>query len=198
MVNRKKNPPGKSSLKEYQAKRDFSRTPEPAGGPSAGSPAGERTFIVHKHHARSLHYDLRLESEGALKSWAVPRGPSLDPGEKRLAVEVEDHPLDYGGFEGVIPTGEYGGGTVIIWDRGTYETQPAEESLGEMLERGVAKILLRGEKLTGGFALIRTKWGGKKNWLLIKEKDDGARPGSNITADRPLSVVSGRDVDNPP
>jgi bifunctional non-homologous end joining protein LigD len=199
MVNRKKKPPGDSSMKEYQARRDFSRTPEPAGGFSARSPAGERAFIVHKHHARSLHYDLRLESEGALKSWAVPRGPSLDPGEKRLAVEVEDHPLDYGGFEGVIPAGEYGGGTVIIWDRGSYEILAGEESFEEMLERGGARILLRGEKLTGGFALIRTKWGGKKNnWLLIKEKDDEARPGSNITADRPLSVVSGRDVDNPP
>jgi bifunctional non-homologous end joining protein LigD len=154
---------------------------------------------VHKHHARSLHYDLRLQSKGVLKSWAVPRGPSLDPGEKRLAVEVEDHPLDYGGFEGVIPAGEYGGGTVIIWDRGSYEVQSAEESFEEMLERGAARILLRGEKLTGGFALIRTKLGGKKNnWLLIKEKDDEARPGSNITADQTLSVVSGRDVDDPP
>lgn len=200
LLARKKKSLADSSLKDYQAKRDFSKTPEPDGaGVSAGAAVGERKFVVHKHHARSLHYDLRLESQGVLKSWAIPKGPSLDPGEKRLAVQVEDHPLNYGGFEGVIPAGEYGGGTVIIWDRGSFEAQSLDESLEEMLERGAAKMILRGVKLTGGFALIRTKWGGKKNnWLLIKEKDDEARPGSNITASQPLSVVSGRDVDDPP
>lgn len=155
--------------------------------------------MVHKHRARSLHYDLRLEAGGVLRSWAVPKGPSLDPGDKRLAVEVEDHPLDYGDFEGVIPEGEYGAGKVIVWDRGSYEVRTGAENLEEMLERGTVKVLLRGEKLKGGFALIRTKWGGKKNnWLLIKDKDVEARPGSDVTATHPLSVVSGRDVDDPP
>ena len=158
-----------------------------------------RSFIVHKHRARSLHYDLRLESQGVLKSWAVPKGPSLDPGQKRLAVEVEDHPLGYGDFEGVIPEGEYGAGTVIIWDRGSFEVRSEHETFEEMLARGAAKLVLRGEKLRGGFALVRTRWGGRKdNWLLIKEKDDDARPGSEITAEEPLSVVTGRDIDDPP
>jgi len=195
---RRKKPPEGVPLEEYKVKRDFSRTPEPAGdtGPAVQTGDG-RKFVVHKHHARSLHYDLRIESGRVLKSWAVPKGPSLDPGEKRLAVEVEDHPLDYGDFEGVIPEGEYGAGTVIIWDRGSCEVRSEEETFEEMLDRGAVKVLLRGEKLTGGFALVRTKWGGKRNnWLLIKEKDDAARPGSNVTADEPLSVVSGRDVDD--
>lgn len=134
-----------------------------------------------------------------LKSWAVPKGPSLDPGEKRLAVEVEDHPLDYGDFEGTIPADEYGAGTVIVWDRGTYEPREAGLSLEGMSESGTIKIRLVGKKLRGGFVLVRTKWGGKRvNWLLIKEKDGEARPGSNITAEEPLSVVSGRDVDGVP
>lgn len=132
-----------------------------------------------------------------MKSWAVPKGPSLDPSDKRLAVEVEDHPLDYGGFEGVIPEGEYGAGRVIIWDHGSFEPQPDGENFEEMLERGVARILLRGEKLRGGFTLVRTRWGGRKsNWLLIKEKDGEARPGTDITVEKPLSVVSGRDVED--
>lgn len=163
--------------------------------PAEGS-AGRRRFVVHKHHARSLHYDLRLESGGVMKSWAVPKGPSLDPADKRLAVEVEDHPLDYGGFEGVIPEGEYGAGRVIIWDRGTFEARPDGETFEEMLQRGAAKFVLRGEKLRGGFALVRTRWAGRKNnWLLIKEKDGEARPGTDITAESPLSVVTGRDVE---
>jgi bifunctional non-homologous end joining protein LigD len=126
----------------------------------------------------------------------VPKGPSLDPGDKRLAVEVEDHPLDYGDFEGVIPADEYGGGTVIVWDRGTYTARDPDLDLGAMAESGTLKIDLEGEKLRGGYVLVRTRWGGKKNnWLLIKEKDDQARPGSKITEEKPLSVVSGRDVD---
>jgi len=173
-------------------------TPEPAGDRvEAGEGGAPRRFVVHKHHARALHYDLRLESKGVLRSWAVPKGPSLDPKERRLAVEVEDHPLDYGSFEGVIPEGEYGAGKVIIWDRGSFEPQSEDESFEEMLERGAAKVTLRGEKLKGGFVLIRTKWGGRgKNWLLVKEKDDEARPGSDVTAALPLSVASGKDVED--
>lgn len=126
----------------------------------------------------------------------MPKGPSLDPGDKRLAVEVENHPLDYGDFEGVIPADEYGGGTVIVWDRGTYTPRDPDLDLGAMADGGTVKIDLEGEKLRGGYVLVRTRWGGKKNnWLLIKEKDDHAHPGSKITEEQPLSVVSGRDVD---
>jgi bifunctional non-homologous end joining protein LigD len=183
-------------LGRYRAKRDFAKTPEPAG---AGEPrAGPgRLYVIQKHHSGHLHYDLRLESGGVLKSWAVPKGPSLDPAEKRLAVEVEDHPLDYAGFEGAIPEGEYGAGSVIIWDRGTYRPQ-GEARFEEMLEKGAVKIEISGEKLAGGFALVRTRFGGKKNhWLLIKEKDAHARPGSKVTAESPRSALSGRDVDDP-
>jgi DNA ligase D-like protein (predicted 3'-phosphoesterase) len=184
-------------LKAYREKRDFGKTAEPAGvvEPRPGAPAADRLYVVQKHHAAHLHYDLRLESGGVLKSWAVPKGPSLDPAEKRLAVEVEDHPLEYASFEGVIPAGEYGAGRVIVWDRGTYRPE-GEESFEEMLERGRVKVRIAGEKLRGGFALVRTRLGGKKtNWLLIKEKDGEARPGSDVAAGEPRSVVSGRDVD---
>ncbi len=171
-------------------------TPEPSGT-ARTRPGGARRFVIHKHHARSLHYDLRLESEGVLKSWAVPKGPSLDPAQKRLAVEVEDHPLDYGDFEGVIPEGEYGAGRVIIWDHGSFEPGGEGETFEEMLLRGAAKFSLQGEKLKGGFALVRTRWGNRKNnWLLIKEKDGHARPGSDITVEKPLSAVSARDVED--
>ena len=185
-------------LDKYHEKRDFNRTPEPAGnsGSSEKGADAARRFVIQKHHARTLHYDLRLEDDGVLKSWAVPKGPSLDPAEKHLAVAVEDHPLEYGDFEGSIPEGEYGGGKVIVWDCGTFEPIGEGETFGEMLERGAAKIRLNGEKLQGGFALIRTRWGGKdKNWLLIKEKDQYARPGYNVTEEEPLSVLSGRDVE---
>jgi bifunctional non-homologous end joining protein LigD len=183
-------------LGRYRAKRDFAKTPEPSAAGEARTAAGPaRLYVIQKHHAGHLHYDLRLESGGVLKSWAVPKGPSLDPADKRLAVEVEDHPLDYAGFEGVIPAGEYGAGTVIVWDRGTFRQQGVA-SFEEMLEKGAVKIEIAGEKLAGGFALVRTRFGGKKNnWLLIKEKDAHARPGSEVTAEAPRSVLSGRDVD---
>lgn len=187
------------SLDKYHQKRDFGKSPEPAGEEKA-FPKGAREprlYVIQKHHARTLHYDLRLEDEGVLKSWAVPKGPSLDPSEKRLAMEVEDHPLDYGNFEGSIPEGEYGAGQVIVWDRGTFVPAGEEETLGEMLAKGAAKIRVSGEKLRGGFALIRTRWGGRDNsWLLIKEKDDYARPGYDVTASEPLSVLSGRELDD--
>jgi bifunctional non-homologous end joining protein LigD len=183
-------------LGRYPAKRDFAKTPEPAGAGEARKYAGPgRIYVIQKHRAGHLHYDLRLESGGVLKSWAVPKGPSLDPVDKRLAVEVEDHPLDYAGFEGVIPQGEYGAGTVIVWDRGTFRPQ-GEASFEEMVAKGAVKVEIAGEKLAGGFALVRTRFGGKKNnWLLIKEKDAHARPGSDVTAEAPRSVLSGRDVD---
>jgi len=191
-------PPGEkpeSGLGRYRAKRDFAKTPEPAGEEAAVPAGPEGLYVIQKHHAGHLHYDLRLESAGVLKSWAVPKGPSLDPAEKRLAVEVEDHPLDYASFEGRIPEGEYGAGTVIVWDRGTFRPQGAA-SLEAMLGKGAVKVEIAGEKLRGGFALVRTRFGGKKtNWLLIKEKDTLARPGSDITAEAPRSVLSGRDVD---
>lgn len=185
-------------LDKYRSKRDFSRTPEPSGesATSASKTGPARRYVIQKHHARTLHYDLRLEDDGVLKSWAVPKGPSLDPAEKHLAVAVEDHPLEYGEFEGRIPEGEYGAGSVIIWDRGTFEPVGEGETFAEMLERGAAKIRVSGTKLHGGFALVRTRWGGKdKNWLLIKEKDEHARPGYDVTREEPLSVESGLGVD---
>ena len=188
-----------AGLGGYRAKRDFTKTSEPAGaGDMPVTPAdAARVYVIQKHHAGHLHYDLRLESGGVLKSWAVPKGPSLDPADRRLAVEVEDHPLDYAGFEGTIPEGEYGAGTVIVWDRGTFRVQ-GDASFETMLEKGSVKIDIEGEKLAGGFAIVRTRFGGKKNnWLLIKEKDAHARPGSAVTEEQPRSVVSGRDVDDP-
>ncbi|MEF2072541.1 DNA ligase D [Consotaella aegiceratis] len=181
-------------LKTYREKRDFSQTREPAG-------AGRRRrskalyFCVQKHAATRLHYDFRVEWEGVLKSWAVTRGPSYDPADKRLAVRTEDHPLDYGDFEGTIPKGQYGGGTVMLWDAGTWEPV-GDPDAG--LRDGSLKMLLKGEKMTGHWALVRMK--GKKgetreNWLLIKEKDDVADPDRNIVDEMPLSVKSGRDLD---
>ena len=162
-------------LSEYKKKRNFGATPEPAGKVKA---AKGNSFVIQKHAATRLHYDFRLEMEGVLRSWAVPKGPSLDPGEKRLAVHVEDHPIDYGDFEGIIPKGQYGGGTVLLWDRGTWEP------LGDMdpvaaYKKGHLKFRLDGEKLHGGWALVRmgghNQEEGHENWLLIKEKDDAAR-----------------------
>ena len=191
------------ALAEYRRKRDFGSTPEPAGGRSrrrsdARLPDARLQFVIQKHAATRLHYDFRLELDGVLKSWAIPKGPSLDPREKRLAVHVEDHPLDYGGFEGVIPKGQYGGGTVLLWDRGTW--RPEDKSPIVAYHKGSLKFILDGEKLHGKWALVRM--GGKaarerhENWLLIKEKDEIARPGSGaaVVDENPLSVESGRDM----
>src|SRR5213593_3234975 len=172
------------ALTKYQRKRRFSETPEPTG--KRASHAGKALrFVVQKQAARRLHYDFRLELDGVLLSWAVPKGPSLDPGEKRLAVHVEDHPVDYGGFEGIIPKGQYGGGTVLLWDRGTWE--PIEDPHAG-LRKGNLKFRLNGEKLTGGFALVKIKGrdprDSEKTWLLIKEKDEFVRPGYDITEAR--------------
>lgn len=183
------------SLAQYRKKRNFGRTREPRGVVKKSSKGGE-TFVVQKHDASHLHYDFRLEFEGVLKSWAVPKGPSLDPRVKRLAVEVEDHPIDYGSFEGVIPEGEYGGGTVLLWDRGTWE--PIGDA-AEGLRKGQLKFELHGEKLRGKWMLVRR--GGpraaKPQWLLFKLSDDEAQPESKfrVADEEPLSVVSGRDLD---
>jgi DNA ligase D-like protein (predicted 3'-phosphoesterase) len=146
-------------------------------------------FVVQEHQATAHHYDLRLEVGGVMRSWAVPKGPSLDPAAKRLAVQVEDHGLAHNDFEGAL-----GDGGVIVWDRGTYE-QGGRVAWPEALERGHAVFVLHGEKLRGGFALQRTRQGAKPQWLLIKRRDDDARPGSDVVAERPESVVSGRTLD---
>src|SRR3954469_21811007 len=183
------------SLKEYKRKRDFGKTPEPQGGDPKAAPGLQ--FVVQKHAASRLHYDFRLEYDGTLKSWAVPKGPSLDPTVKSLAVQVEDHPLDYATFEGVIPQGEYGGGTVMVWDRGTWEP---EIDPVKGFKQGKLKFRLHGEKLNGSWALVRM--GGRagddgKNWLLIKHRDEEAKPLAklDITKREPRSVLTGRDMD---
>src|SRR5439155_1217390 len=182
-------------LSEYRAKRNFSRTPEPKG--REAQKQGWR-FGIQKHAATRLHYDFRLELDGVLKSWAVTRGPSLDPADKRLAVEVEDHPLDYGDFEGTIPKGQYGGGTVMLWDRGTWEPEGDPD---KMLAKGDLKFSLDGEKLHGSWVLVRMKgdrFGGKRtNWLLIKHHDAYSHEGDHdVLLAEARSVASGRDMDS--
>src|ERR1700723_393653 len=184
---------GKTKLAAYDAKRDFEKTAEPRAG-GTGSPSKRLRFVVQKHDATRLHYDFRLEFDGVFKSWAVTKGPSLDPHDKRLAVEVEDHPLDYGDFEGTIPKGQYGGGTVQLWDRGTWEADDPERGF----KKGDLKFTLHGEKLHGSWVLVRMRWdrnGGKRtNWLLIKHRDEFAREGkANNVLDADQSVASGRN-----
>jgi bifunctional non-homologous end joining protein LigD len=184
------------NLKTYQSMRDFSVTAEPSGR-KAVARAGKLRFVIQKHAATRLHYDFRLEWDGTFKSWAVTRGPSLNPADKRLAVEVEDHPLDYGDFEGTIPKGQYGGGTVMLWDRGTWEP---EGDAAKMLTKGDLKFALDGEKLHGGWVLVRMKgdkFGGKRtNWLLIKHHDKYAKDGSgDAILKKDHSVASGRAMD---
>lgn len=159
------------SLKEYARKRDFDHTPEPAPKESAGH--RKQIFVVQEHDARSLHFDFRLEVNGVLKSWAVPKGPSMNPEDKRLAIETEDHPLSYAHFEGTIPEGEYGAGTVRIWDHGTWEPDREHRNVEQSLEKGVLDFFLHGRKLDGEFILIRTDYPDVKNsWMLQKKKDD--------------------------
>jgi len=186
------------SLKKYVSKRDFSKTTEPKSGKS--SDRNKLHFVIQKHDASRLHYDFRLEMEGVLKSWAVPKGPSTDPKTKRLAMMVEDHPYDYKDFEGIIPQGEYGGGTVIVWDEGTYEPIEAikgkkaqEKHLLKQLNEGSLKIKLNGEKLHGEFALVKTHGMGENGWLLIKHKDDYASTKDITKEDK--SVLSGKTIE---
>lgn len=155
---------------------------------------GAPTFVVQLHRATSLHYDFRLEVEGVLVSWAVPKGPSLDPSVKRLAMQVEDHPLEWGGFEGVIPKGEYGAGGVIVWDRGTYRNLREGETMTDGLARGRIRFALDGSKLGGGWSLRRFARGGDNAWLLVKLDDDAARRDVDVTSERPESVDSGRTL----
>ena len=184
---------GGDLLAEYKAKRDFEKTPEPKAKPKR---ARGNSFVIQKHAARRTHFDFRLEHDGVLKSWAVTKGPSLDPSQKRLAVRTEDHPLEYGGFEGVIPKGEYGGGPVMIWDEGTWEPIGDPD---QGLAKGDLKFRLHGHRLNGDYVLVRMKkdrTGGKReNWLLIKKRDDYAGDGSEPTQDFDTSVKSGRSMD---
>jgi len=189
--------PDNKQLKEYIKKRDFSRTPEPSGTGKVNSK--EPIFVVQKHAARTLHYDFRLEVDGTLKSWAIPKGPSIDPKDKRLAVPTEDHPLDYASFEGVIPKGEYGAGKVIVWDTGTYgnlkEKDGHEVPLEESVSSGHITVWLQGKKLKGGYALIRTGKSENSPWLLLKMADEEARAGADILSARPESVLSGLTIE---
>lgn len=216
-------------LEEYRKKRDFKSTPEPPGEgrrspgkkgvkakeggrakkepaaksgpkPAEGSSRRRPIFVIQKHAATRLHYDLRLEIDGVLKSWAVPKGPSTDPREKRFAVLTEDHPLEYADFEGVIPEESYGAGTVLVWDTGRYENikeaHGKKVPMGKCFEDGRIEVRLEGEKLRGGYGLIRTRMGGgEKNWLLVKMKDHEADPRRDPVSTEPQSVLSGKTIE---
>lgn len=187
------------SLEQYLAKRNFKRTPEP--GRDGAKPNARPVFVIQEHDASTHHYDLRLEIDGALVSWAVPKGPSTDPREKRLAIRTEDHPLDYANFEGVIPEDEYGGGTVIVWDAGVYRNLQADkdepQDMADSLENGHIEVWLEGEKIRGGYALVHTGFGGdEKNWLVVKMDDDEADARRKPTSTERQSVLSGRTIED--
>jgi bifunctional non-homologous end joining protein LigD len=186
-------------LAEYKRKRDFTRTAEPAGEKVGTGSRHALHFVIQKHAASHLHYDFRLELDGVMKSWAVPKGPSYDPAVRRLAMEVEDHPIEYNSFEGTIPKGQYGGGTVMLWDRGTYEPEGGggEEALRDGYERGDLKIVLHGKRLSGGWVLVRMRRddSDRAQWLLIKHRDESADAKYDVTEDVVTSVASGRTMD---
>lgn len=185
-------------LKDYKKKRDFTVTAEPDG--RIGKSSKKPHYVIQKHDASNLHYDFRIAVGGVLKSWAVPKGPSLDKSEKRMAIQTEDHPIEYANFEGVIPEDEYGGGTVMVWDRGTYEniTEKDDEikDLDQAIEDGHFMIRIKGEKLRGGFAMTRIR---KKNngdqWLLVKMDDDQADARRNPVSTEPDSMISGDSLE---
>ena len=194
-------PAVRKQLAEYRHKRDFSKTAEPSGDEKRAKDRRKLVFVIQKHAASHLHFDFRLELDGVMKSWAVPKGPSYDPSVKRLAMQVEDHPIDYNTFEGTIPQGEYGGGTVMLWDRGTYtsavnESDPVPE-LRRGYEKGDLKIILNGKRMHGSWVLVRTRRGSdeKPQWLLIKHRDEYASPGSDIVAREMTSVTTGRTME---
>jgi DNA ligase D-like protein (predicted 3'-phosphoesterase) len=189
------------SLRAYRSKRDPRRTPEPSGErrrPGRGR-RGQPIFVIQKHDASSLHYDFRLEADGVLKSWAVPKGPSTNPKDKRLAVPTEDHPLEYADFEGVIPEGEYGAGTVLVWDTGTYrnltERDGKQVPVEQALEEGHLRFELHGSKLRGPYALTRIGGPGRQRWLLVKMAGEGADPNRDPVRSEPNSVLSGRGLE---
>ena len=187
-------------LAEYRRKRDFDRTREPKGGATGRRPTARLAYVIQRHEATRLHFDLRLELDGVMKSWAVPKGPSLDPSVKRLAIEVEDHPIEYNTFEGTIPQGEYGGGTVMLWDRGTYGYPgDADDPVAELragYRKGDFKFELRGKRLRGSWVLVRTRREGRKNqWLLIKHRDDEADSELDPVEKYETSVKTGRTMD---
>jgi bifunctional non-homologous end joining protein LigD len=182
------------ALNEYRKKRDFKLSPEPSGEkPAPQAPQSSLIYVIQKHRASQLHYDFRLEYRGTLLSWAIPKGPSLDPSVKRLAMQVEDHPVEYASFEGVIPEGEYGGGTVMVWDQGTWT--PESPDVAAALEKGDLKFTVHGKKLKGSWVLVRTHGYGsrsKSSWLLIKHRDEFASPHVEVTGEMPRSAVSNR------
>lgn len=183
-------------LKDYSRKRDFRRTPEPRGGRGK---VMQRRFVIQKHDASHLHYDFRLAIDGVLVSWAVPKGLSTDPRDRRLAIQTEDHPMDYIDFEGVIPKGEYGGGTVLVWDTGRYrnlrENKDGDgKTMAESLKAGLIEVWLEGDKLRGGYALKRNRGGAKSQWLAIKMRDAEADARRNPVSTRPESVLTGRSL----
>jgi bifunctional non-homologous end joining protein LigD len=175
------------ALTEYKKKRKFDKTPEP--GPETKRTKSGRMFVIQKHRATALHYDFRLEADGVLKSWAVPKGPSLDPKVKRLAMQVEDHPVDYAKFEGVIPEGEYGGGTVMVWDYGTYKPEDTT-NVSEALRKGELKFSLNGKKLKGSWVLVRTR---ERQWLLLKHRDYYTTE-EEVTELAPVSILTRRSL----
>lgn len=196
IMARTKDASTKNSLKTYRQKRDLTKSPEPKG--TISSKKSKNIFVIHKHNASHLHYDLRLAFDGVLKSWAVPKGPSLNPSDKRLAIQVEDHPMDYKDFEGIIPEGSYGGGTVMVWDRGTYTNIKQKDGklvpFKECLEYGTVEFFLDGEKLKGGYALVRMKDTNSNQWLLIKMRDEYASARKNPVNTKNKSVKTGRTM----
>jgi DNA ligase D-like protein (predicted 3'-phosphoesterase) len=185
--------PRPRKLAHYHGRRDVRRTPEPVGGRRRAR--RRPRFVIQQHRARSLHYDFRLEADGVLKSWAVPRGPSMNPQDKRLALRTEDHPLEYADFEGVIPEGQYGAGTVIVWDRGTYRSL-RDEPIEQQVAEGHVAVWLDGKKLRGGYALTRIGGGKQERWLLVKKNDDAADPRRDPIRSQPESVKSGRMLED--
>jgi bifunctional non-homologous end joining protein LigD len=196
-----KKPSAREQLTEYRKKRDFRKTAEPEGGGDKAADSPKLQFVIQKHAASHLHYDLRLELDGVMKSWAVPKGPCPDPRVKRLAMQVEDHPMEYNSFEGTIPQGEYGGGTVMLWDNGWYEPEKGggEDGVREGLRKGDLKIVFHGKRIKGGYVLVRTRGFGagssKPSWLLIKHKDDYVQAGDALVEKHVTSVVTKRTME---
>ena len=199
---RSSRPSAREQLTEYRRKRDFHKTAEPEGGAERGA-AKKLDFVIQKHAASHLHFDLRLELDGVMKSWAVPKGPSPDPSMKRLAMQVEDHPIEYNTFEGTIPQGEYGGGTVMLWDRGWYEPEKGggEDGVRDGYKKGDLKVIFHGKRMKGSWVLVRTRgWGGasrssKPSWLLIKHRDEHVEEGDALVERHVTSVVTKRTME---